>query len=204
MYEERLETDKRPKLKKYFRYFLGKLHLAEGNDKEAIRYFQQVLNDPERDDPYQTLLLARVYEGLALASGGTERANYTQRLYAMYPQLVPFTDLTMTFRLNAEAASPMAESILDELRKSRIEFTNNKNVPTVTIAFIPAGEALDIHYSVNLNGFPAHEGVLRVEKNEVAGGGKVLAYRLFGIQKSKTGELPTVPQVVNEGKVKPV
>ena len=190
VYKKRLATDKRPRLKKYFRYFLGKLYLAEGKDSEAIKYFEQVLNDPDRDDPYQTMLLARTLEGLALASDGAEQRNYTQQLYKLYPQLVPFTDLTMSFRLKV-AGNPnkMGEEILDELRSSRMDFTEDKNVPAVTLSFTPQGEALDINYSVH-SGEQLIQGTLRVEQHEMDGAGKLLAYRLFNIQKTKTGERP--------------
>ena len=195
VYKKRLATDKRPRLKKYFRYFLGKLYLAEGKDSEAIKYFEQVLNDPDRDDPYQTMLLARTLEGLALASDGAEQRNYTQQLYKLYPQLVPFTDLTMSFRLEV-AGNPnkMREEILDELRSSRMDFTEDKNVPAVTLSFTPQGEALDINYSVH-SGEQLIQGTLRVEQHEMDGAGKLLAYRLFNIQKTKTGERPpAVPE----------
>ncbi len=195
VYKKRLATDKRPRLKKYFRYFLGKLYLAEGKDSEAIKYFEQVLNDPDRDDPYQTMLLARTLEGLALASDGTEQRNYTQQLYKLYPQLVPFTDLTMSFRLKV-AGNPtkMGEEILDELRSSRMDFTEDKNVPAVTLSFTPHGEAFDINYSVH-SGEQLIQGTLRVEQHEMDGAGKLLAYRLFNIQKTKTGERPpAVPE----------
>ena len=195
VYKKRLATDKRPRLKKYFRYFLGKLYLAEGKDSEAIKYFEQVLNDPDRDDPYQTMLLARTLEGLALASDGAEQRNYTQQLYKLYPQLVPFTDLTMSFRLKV-AGNPnkMGEEILDELRSSRMDFTEDKNVPAVTLSFTPQGEALDINYSVH-SGEQLIQGTLRVEQHEMDGAGKLLAYRLFNIQKTKTGERPpAVPE----------
>lgn len=195
VYKKRLATDKRPRLKKYFRYFLGKLYLAEGKDSEAIKYFEQVLNDPDRDDPYQTMLLARTLEGLALASDGAEQRNYTQQLYKLYPQLVPFTDLTMSFRLKV-AGNPnkMGEEILDELRSSRMDFTEDRNVPAVTLSFTPQGEALDINYSVH-SGEQLIQGTLRVEQHEMDGAGKLLAYRLFNIQKTKTGERPpAVPE----------
>ena len=141
------------------------------------------------------MLLARTLEGLALASDGAEQRNYTQQLYKLYPQLVPFTDLTMSFRLKV-AGNPnkMGEEILDELRSSRMDFTEDKNVPAVTLSFTPQGEALDINYSVH-SGEQLIQGTLRVEQHEMDGAGKLLAYRLFNIQKTKTGERPpAVPE----------
>jgi tetratricopeptide (TPR) repeat protein len=190
VYKKLLQTDKRPRLKKYFRYFLGKLYLAEGNEKEAVQYFQQVLNDPDRDDPYQTLLLARVYEGLAEAADGTEQKNYTQQMYQRYPQLVPFSNLTMTFRLHvAGQQSEVTENILEDLKKSRIDFTEDENAPLVSLDFAIQGEVININYNVQV-GEQVQQGLLQIELNQREEAGKLLAYRLFGIQKTKTGERP--------------
>jgi hypothetical protein len=99
IYKKLLETDKRPKLKKYFRYMLGRLYLAEGKDGEARRYFEEVLNDPEINDPYNKLLYARTCEGMALAAPNSDEKSYwTMELYRAFPQLIPFTELRMEFR----------------------------------------------------------------------------------------------------------
>jgi len=200
IYKNRLKRDKRPRLQKYFRYFLGKLYLAEGKEKEAINYFNQVLRANDLDDPYQTMLVARVYEGLALASNGTDRQRYTQQLYRLYPQLVPFTDLTMEFRLNVPATlTEIQEDLVDELRSTEINFTNEAGAPVVTLAFTQRGEAFDVNYQVQSGEDNVQRGTLRVEAGERENVGKLIAYRLFGIQKTKTGEQPpVVPEVDQE------
>jgi tetratricopeptide (TPR) repeat protein len=199
VYKKRLKTDKRPRLKKYFAYFLGKLYLNEGKEDEAIYYFKQVLNDPDREDPYQTLLLARVYEGLALASSGDQRAQYTRQLYRLYPQLLPFSDLTISFQLEAKNAGSF-EDVLDDLRASRIDFSDDAQSPMVTLAFADQGTAMDIQYTVQ-DGEQVHSGTLRIEPNDRAMAGKLLAYRLFKINKSTIGEkTPAAPSPVKEEK----
>ena len=193
IYKKRLATDKRPRVKKYFRYFLGKLYLAEGKESEAIEYFNQVLNDPDREDPYQTLLMARVYEGLAEASDGDAKRNYTQQFYKLYPKLVPFSKLKMKFRLNVDGQLNNEEQhILDELKNSTIDFTDDANAPVASLSFVPQGEAIAINYKVQLGDQVLQSGVLRIEKNEQKDAGKLLAYRLFEIQKVKIGEQPPV------------
>jgi len=203
LYEKRLQTDKRPHVKKYFRYFLGKLYLAEGKDATAIRYFQQVLDDPDRDDPFQTLLLARAYEGLAVASSGNTRAAYTRQVYQHYPQLLPFSDLTMSFRLRIEGQLTIEEeAIVKDLRNTSINFTNDPAAPVVSLAFANKGELREITYSVYDERTVFRKGTLSVAPEDPAG--KLVAYRLFQIQKVKTGEQP--PPVVKskiEEKQKP-
>jgi hypothetical protein len=191
IYKKRLETDSRPLVKKYFRYFLGKLYLAEGKEKIAIDYFHQVLNDKDINDPYQTMLMARVYEGLALASSGWEKMEYTQVLYQLYPQLVPFSDLTMAFRLKIDGQlSSDEEKIVNELKNSNIDFSNQPDVPIASLSFSKKGNALDVNYMVYTNRNILQKGTLRVESLDQENIGKLIAYRLFGVQKTKTGEQP--------------
>ncbi|MFZ6001650.1 MAG: tetratricopeptide repeat protein [Bacteroidota bacterium] len=202
IYKKKLATDKRPRVKKYFRYFLGKLYLAEGDESEAINYFKEVLNDPDREDPYQTMLMARVCEGMAEATSGDEREHYIQQLYSLYPQLLPFSSLTMPFKLNvAGTQNEVAENLLDELKSTNIDLVNTDDVPVVTVSFDPNGTALDVVYSVESKGKVVRSGTLRVEETEREGAGKLLAYRLFNIQKTQIGEtLPAAPAPKEEKK----
>jgi tetratricopeptide (TPR) repeat protein len=191
IYKNRLSTDKRPRLKKYYRYVLGKLYLAEGKEKEATEYFEQVTSDPDSTDPFQTLLMARTYEGLALASSGRKQKACIERLYKVYPQLMPFSDLTMQFRLEIQGQlNDEQTKIINQLKKTRIDFTSDETAPVVTLSFIPGGEAIDINYSVHVQGDQVQHGTVRIEKTELSDAGKLIAYHLFGIQKTKIGEHP--------------
>ncbi|NOS92148.1 MAG: hypothetical protein HOP30_09515 [Cyclobacteriaceae bacterium] len=201
IYKKRLQTDKRPRVKKYFRYFLGKLYLAEGKETEAIQFFNQVLNDPDSADPYQTMLLARTYEGLAMANSGSEKARYTQLLYNTYPQLVPFTDLKMEFNLQeVSTANEEHLKIVSQLKNTSIYFTSNGKAPQVTISFAARGETLDIRYAVNNGGNMSQQGILTIESTERENAGKLLAYHLFGIHKTKIGEQPRITPAVEKEK----
>ncbi|MBS1489881.1 MAG: hypothetical protein JSS93_05100 [Bacteroidetes bacterium] len=204
LYKKRLTTDKRPRLKKYFKYVLGKLYLAEGKEGEAISYLEQVLNDPDTADPYQTLLRARTYEALALATGGTKRETNIRQLYLTYPQLVPFSGLKMKMQLDVDNPMPEAyRPILNQLKNTHIDFGTSTDLPAVRLSFTPRGEALDIHYSVTVGGNPFQQGVFRVEKTEFNSAGLLLAYHLFGIPKTKIGEwVPVAPAVAEKEKDK--
>jgi len=101
-YEKMLQKDKRPKIQKFIRYFLGKLYLEKGDDSKAREYFEEVLNDPDVTDEYCKLLYARTCEGMALASSGSDRGYWTEKMYETFPQLVPFSDLKMNFRLEIQ------------------------------------------------------------------------------------------------------
>lgn len=257
VYKKLLKEDKRPRLKKYFRYFLGKLYLAEGKESEAINYFQEVLNDPEMDDEYQKLLYARCCEGMALASSNsTDKEYWTMQMYNAFPQLVPHSDLTMRFNLDGDVHKsnkglligfawisailgilvtlllhylkrsgnirtrllivflPLIgcaiitlvlainaqsigknnprQAIIDGLEGCNIEITDAIDVPVVEFESEVTSEATEITYIVRKAGSSEEitSGVLRVPLDETEDGGKLLAYRLFGIKKKKIGEEP--------------
>ncbi len=171
---------------------MGRLYLAEGNQKEAVRYFKLALKDEEIDDQFHQLLKARIYEGMALANEGDESKSFILQLYGLYPQLMPFSNLTMPFQLKVEGKiSEADENVLDELRDCHINF-DEAQAPTLTISFAPLSKATAIHYTVQQGEDIFQTGTLRVEDHERNGAGKLLAYRLFGIQKNRIGEKPVV------------
>jgi len=199
LYKDRLNNDKRPKLKKYYRYVLGKLYLAEGKNELATQYFEQITSDTDMNDPFQTLLMARTYEGLAQASDGIKQKECINKLYKIYPQLLPFSDVEMQFKLEATANNETEQKIIDDLHNTNIDFTENANAPVVKLSFAPNGEAVDITYTVTSEENILQQGTLRVEEDERNDAGKLLAYRFFNIQKTKIGEQPKAePTVVKK------
>jgi hypothetical protein len=178
-------------MQKFFNYFIGKLYLAEGEENEAIRYFNAALTDDEIDDRYHTMLKARIYESLALATGGSDRKRYTQQFYELFPQLVPFSDLNMSFQLSTEPTDiDEASDIITSLRQSNIDWTNSSSVPAVSVSFARLNAGIEIKYSVEQNGAILQNGSFYVTENDFASAGKLLAYRLFGIHKSRIGDRP--------------
>ncbi len=202
VYKKMLENDKRPKLKKYFRYFLGKLYLAEGDEAQAKKYFQEALKDADRNDDYQNLLYARIYEGLAQASfDDQEKEKWTLQLYKKFPQLVPFSGLSMKFNLelDGEIKSVLAQDVIDGLKDCSIDFTQgDKNAPTAILQFSETKDAILINYSVQTGNEIRQRGSLRIGKDDSENGGKLLAYRLFGISKETIGEKPEVVKATVE------
>ena len=187
IYKKRLETDKRPRLKKFYHYVLGKLYLAEGAEKEAIQYFNLALADEEMDDQYLVLLKARIYEGLALATEGNERQKHILEMYKLYPQLMPFSGTNMMFNLKVNASDEF-EEIVKSLRNTSIDFVEgNSMAPTVSVNITASSNTTRIDYSIEHKGLTTRTGSLQVEAHERADAGKLLAYRLFHINKTKVG-----------------
>jgi hypothetical protein len=74
----------------------------------------------------------------------------------------------------------------------------------VTVSFTKRGESFDVNYSVQA-GAQLVKGSFRVDPNEITGAGKILAYRLFNVQKNKIGERPAAePTEIKRATEKPV
>jgi len=99
----------------------------------------------------------------------------------------------MPFRMETKPTNEMEEQIINDLGKTRIVFTEDAKVPGVRLTFTPHGEAIDIHYAIP-SSKKINEGTLRIEKEERPDAGRLLAYRLFGIQKAKIGEQPAASE----------
>jgi hypothetical protein len=188
-FERYLKEDKRPRIKKYFRYFIARYLMDKGETKKAISLFYQVLADNTLDRDNEKLLIARVYEGLALASDKDDndlaRDIYIQKFYEQYPQLVPFCGYQMNFNLKApENLSETEKSIIDELKSCDIDFTGDKNAPTVSIGFrVNAKNLKELHYEVTSSTGEAIVPASSFIINQPKGSGKKLAYRIFNITK---------------------
>ncbi|HLG02744.1 MAG TPA: hypothetical protein VI731_04055, partial [Bacteroidia bacterium] len=265
IYEERLEKDKRPHIKKYFRYFLGRLYLDKGDEEKARFYFHQVLSDPDLMDEYEKLLYARTCEGMALASSDEEeKREWVNELYRIYPQLVPFTKTDIEFHLAdtggveetksdsavffawligilgvatsavlyflglagkirikffamllpsiialltcillvawsiTHQSSDPASLMLTDLKNCDINFTDNEDAMSVSLGFTNTSGAMEINYLVMDGGKIMQKGILRVPADQYDEGGKLLAYRLFGIKKKQTGYEPAAKRAKEE------
>ncbi len=194
LYKKRLTTDKRPNIKKYYRYYLGKLYLADGDEEKARGYFQSVLNDDQIHTPFERLLLARNNEGMASATGGKERQAHLQELYKLYPQLVPYSGLEMSFRLTVEGPEDLRKRLEDQLRNTALRFTETGNAPLASVQLSAhTSGGWRVRYSVKSNGETLQQGEWIVPRSDKDKAGRLLAYRFFGIHKTVLGgELPPV------------
>ena len=163
-----------------------------------FRSFQAALKERDLSDEYQYLLYARVFEGMALASNGREAENWTMKMYGTFPQLLPFSDLTMRFRLESDGqpSSVDARKILDGLKNCNIDFDGGDEAPGVSLQFLETGETMVVNFTVSApdKNRVLTQGSLRIAKDQIEDAGKLLAYRLFGINKQTIGEKPEVVQ----------
>lgn len=180
-FEKELKENRRKPVDKYFRLFIARLKLSQGHYKEAKIMLQEVLKDPNTDPGYELLLTARCYQALAECAVKEKDPAAVQRwtnaLYRIYPQLVPFTDLEMPMRLLVSGTDKETEN---RLRACNIRFSNDASV-TARLAFRKKDNKYVAEYSVT-----DEKGAFIVPQQRFVyknpeEGGVGLAYRLFGI-----------------------
>ena len=178
--------DPRENLKRYYDYFIAKLELENGKDAFAYEKLTAILSDPRLDKEYEKLLVARVHESCAriAAEKGWEPqlAFHLNEMYRIYPQLIPFSDVQMAFRL--KISQDMPENMPVELRTaiSQLKGCNinwnppeDQNYPEVHLR-LEKGDRLA--FQVIMNQEVVTQGAVDVTRPDA---GKTLAYRLFKV-----------------------
>ncbi len=151
-FQKELSTDQRVYIRKYFRYFIARLRMEQGNYQEANLLLNEILTDPNIDADYEKLLIARTLQAQAeCAQKEKDQNSYNDRIYRMfqyYPQLVPFTGLTMNMRLSVSNNAP--KEFTDRLKQCNINWTNNSSIPApqAYISFTGSGKKQRVVYSV--------------------------------------------------------
>jgi hypothetical protein len=117
----------------------------------------------------------------------------------MHPVVVylPFLGMTIMFVVFLCTAHGVRKinprgAIIDGLEDCNISITNDIDVPVVEFSSEQNGDAIEIDYVVRkaASSEEITSGILRVPMDKIDDGGKLFAYRLFGIKKKEIGEEP--------------
>ena len=183
------DEESREGIQKYLNYFIAKFHLEDDDPAKAIERLEMILEDPTLDEEYEKLLIARSYEALSLAyvtlDNLTESDKYLIKFYETFPQLVPFSDLKMKLRLDADATNggEGADLIVKSLEDFGVEWTEENDWPEAKIWFDEGekGPSLNYQVSSSKNQIATLSGSFSIDKYEDAA--TELMYRLFGISR---------------------
>jgi tetratricopeptide (TPR) repeat protein/flavodoxin len=183
------ENDERDNIRKYFKLFQGKLYIEKGNTREALKILEEVYNqDLIKDDEYEKLYLARLYEALALANeaSGTKinHEKFRNQFYQAYPQLMPYSDVKMKFKLEVETGEvESAKQVLADLNTFNMDFeTGGENLPVLKLHFSRTGDKNVLKYRVESSwGTKIIEpsSIIYTDTKNVA---KKLAYSIFNLK----------------------
>lgn len=144
----------------------------------------EVLMDPDIDGEYEKLLIARTLQAQAeIAEKKKDNNSYSDRIYRMYqyfPQLIPYSGLTMNMHLSTSGNAP--KDFMERLKACNINWTNNTSVPApqAYLSFSGTGKKMKVDYYVvdeSGNTIVARQS-LPIKTAETA---VLLAYRLFNV-----------------------
>ncbi len=127
------QTNKRKIVNKYFNLFIARLKIQQGHYDEAWRILETARNDQNSDPDYERLYYARLFQSEAECAQKlnktTEYQTWLYRLYLQYPQLVPFSGLTMNMRLHLSGDAD--HSVEKSLNQCQINWVTNSDIPAV-------------------------------------------------------------------------
>jgi Tfp pilus assembly protein PilF len=183
------EIDERDNIRKYFKLFQGKLYLEKGDTRAALKTLEELYNqDLMKNDEYEKLYLARLFEAMTLVSetSGTSinHTKFRNQFYQTYPQLVPYSDVKMKFKLETETNEVESSTqILSDLKVFNIDFeTDGENLPVLKLHFSKTGNKNILNYSVESSWGTKIIGPLSIVYTVPKNVAKKLAYSIFNLK----------------------
>lgn len=129
--------DPRENIHRYFQYFIARLMMEQGKYPQADILLQEILENKQLDTAYEKLFIARILEAQAVCALKEKRTedsrNHIIDMYRYYPQLIPFSEVIMPFRLTVTGHPP--EEILQRLKQVNIQWGNDPAAPEVRLQY---------------------------------------------------------------------
>ena len=185
VFQKEAENDNRPYIRKYFELFAARLRMQEGKYKEEKPVLDKLLRDQNYDAEYEKLFTARVYQAEAECAKALKDDNakndWLYRLYILYPQLVPYTGMTMNMTLHV--SGEVDKDVEERLQSCNINRVTNSSIPApqAYVIFSHTGKNKDITYYVldKMGNYIVPKQSFAWQKADETG--TALAYRLFNI-----------------------
>ena len=145
LYEQLIDTDKRTLIKKYMRLYLSNICNQRGDNDKALQILDKIKDIDYIDDEYEVLFSARIYELYArIAPTKEKRRENLMKFYSTYPQLVPYSGLQMSFRLEVQSngTNKTENAILNKLENYNINIVGKQetDTPKAKISFANDGK----------------------------------------------------------------
>lgn len=189
LFEKKLATEPRERIKKYLNYYIARFYLLDYELDKGIGRLKAILEDPDLDTVHEKLLISRIHEALSLAYAQKDQAEQSAQhlmdFYKSFPQLVPFSETTMKFKLQLEEQpeDEIVQAMVNELETVSIDWIEEGNWPVVKIGFEESEEGLSATYEVahETGGEAYFTGAFKINKYDDPA--VELTYRLFGVNR---------------------
>ena len=184
-YETYQHTDKRENIQRYFKLFDAQFKWENGDEKEAREDFDRIEKTTLLDTANEKLFLGRMYENLGKVYRKEDDDmyhSYCNLLMRVYPQLIPYSGLTMAMQLSVSGdGNETTDKVIKDLKRCDIHFTeSNENAPKASVSFIQKGDKYEALINViSESGKPVvtDQKLIFKKADDV---GAEIALRLFG------------------------
>lgn len=185
-YKQKMETEKRENIRRYMEFFYGSFLFKTGEKNEGEKVFENILYNTLLDTAHEKLFLGRVAETLARQYNNTgEKDKYNRMInyyYSEYPQLIPFSGIKITMKLNITGASDeVIKKIINEVEDCNVNWTDDGYVAIANVNFEKKKGKYEAYYSVVNSSGKTIVASHRILFKKPKGLGKELALRLFGV-----------------------
>lgn len=186
-YEQYLKMENRVGVRRYYNYFLAKLHYKKENYEQALKYMAATISDDKFQFGQEKLLEARLLElkALILKKQGKDKESQELRnqFYETYPSLLLFSDLDKQFKIKIIQGGTALDSVINDLKNANIEIVDANNTdivcPTIELTEESTAKGKMIRYEVKSSGGIIAKGQLMAKKEQA---GTVLAYNIFDVR----------------------
>lgn len=159
-FEQEIAKDKRYQIKRYYKLFTAKLLMKKKRFKDAKQYLESAVNEMQVDPQFEKLFQARCLEAIVICNQELGEENKIQsnidKLYSIYPQLIPFSGLQMKMHIQSNASTKDHKELISRIKKSNIHWTerNSESPYIVTITFSQKGTFKMADCSISYNNKP--------------------------------------------------
>ncbi|HVZ96666.1 MAG TPA: hypothetical protein VG847_07310, partial [Chitinophagaceae bacterium] len=187
IYQEKQNSETRKNIIRYMQLFYGEFAYENGDYRQSREAFENIMNTALLDTAHEKLFIARLYQSLARGyshEGESEKADDMKyNFFKEYPQLLPFSGLTIKMNLTTNANSAFEKNIIKDLKHCDIDFTdeNVMNLPKAVVNFSPLKSKYEADFSVTDGSGKMIVPLKKMYFKKAEGVGKELALRLCGV-----------------------
>jgi hypothetical protein len=186
LYEKFIDTDQRSYIKKYMQFYLANIYSQRGENAKTLQLLDKIKTIAYIDSEYEVLFTARIYGLYArIAATKEKRKENLMKLYSAYPQLVPYSGLQMSFKLEVQSdgKNKTENDILKKLENYNINIVgkHETNTPKAKISFTNDGKTDILEFEVNDASGKKITPLTKIAYDNIDVATRKLAYGLFNI-----------------------
>lgn len=184
-YTDYQQTDKRSNIQRYFKLFVAKFKWDNGDEKNALKDFENIDRTSLVDTANEKLFIARLYEGLLKAydeNGNKNKfSSYSNAMFEEYPQLVPYSGAKISMKLSVSGVDDViTKEVVNEVKGCNMDISHAGFSPSATIIFNKKGASYEAVITVRSANGKTVVNNQRLIFKKPQGAGKEIALRMCG------------------------